>query len=130
MSISEERLQILKMLERGQISADEAASLIEALGEEDVEIAKPKKKFKNLDGKVLKVRVLEGTEDIKVNVNIPLKLVQVLAGIGVKFLPEDKYPELKGLDLAEILAMVEAGVEGNLVDIDSSDGTKVQVFVE
>ncbi len=128
MSITEERLQILKMVEKGQISADEAASLIEALGEEEKSLAKPKSK--KLEGKVLKIRVLEGTEDMKVNVNIPLKLVQVLADVGIKFLPVDKYPELKDLNIEEILMMVEAGVEGRLVDVDAGDGTKVEVFVE
>jgi len=108
MSISEERLQILKMVEKGQISAAEASSLIEALGENEKLHSIPK--TKKVDGKVLKVRVYEGNEDIKVNVNVPLKLVQVLADIGIRFLPEDKYPELKQLNIG--------------------DGTKVEVFVE
>ena len=37
---------------------------------------------------------------------------------------------LKIIDLAGILAMVDHGVIGNIVEIESADGDTVRVFVE
>jgi len=129
MSLGQEKMQILKMVENGQISASEAAQLLDAIGEKD-DIVSLTKKQSNIKGKVLRVRVYEGNEKIKVNVNLPLRLVEVLVDIGIKFLPVDKYPDLKKINMDELKELIEAGIEGKIVDIDSADGTKVEVFIE
>ena len=129
MSLGQEKMQILKMVENGQISASEAAQLLDAIGEKD-DIVSLTKEQSNIKGKVLRVRVYEGNEKIKVNVNLPLRLVEVLVDIGIKFLPVDKYPDLKKINMDELKELIEAGIEGKIVDIDSADGTKVEVFIE
>ncbi|SRR6056297_1129060 len=129
MSLDQEKMQILKMVENGQISADEAAQLLDAVGDKD-EILNLSKQPSKISGKVLKVRVFEANEEIKVNVNLPLKLVEVLADIGIKFLPVDKYPDLKKINMEELRNLIEAGIEGKIVDVDSADGTKVEVYIE
>ncbi|MFP4456786.1 MAG: SHOCT-like domain-containing protein [Clostridia bacterium] len=129
MSLDQEKMQILKMVENGQITADEAAQLLDAVGEKDEIINFSKKPVKK-GGKVLRVRVYEGSENIKVNVNLPLRLVEVLVDIGIKFLPVDKYPDLNKINMDELKELIEAGIEGKIVDIDSADGTKVEVFIE
>ncbi len=129
MSLGQEKIQILKMVENGQITADEAAQLLDAVGEKD-DIVNLTKKSSKISGKVLRVRVYEGNENTKVNVNLPLRLVEVLVDIGIKFLPVDKYPDLKKINMDELRELIEAGIEGKIVDIDSADGTKVEVFIE
>lgn len=129
MSLDQEKMQILKMVENGQITADEAAQLLDAVGEKD-EIINFSKKPTKKGGKVLRVRVYEGSENMKVNVNLPLRLVEVLVDIGIKFLPVDKYPDLNKINMDELKELIEAGIEGKIVDIDSADGTKVEVFIE
>lgn len=129
MNLEQEKMQILKMVENGQITAGEAAQLLEAVGEKD-EIINFAKKPSKISGKILRVRVYEGTENIKVNVNLPLRLVEVLVDIGIKFLPVDRYPDLKQINMDELKELIEAGIEGKIVDIDSADGTKVEVYIE
>jgi hypothetical protein len=37
---------------------------------------------------------------------------------------------IKNIDFAQIFRMIELGVIGNLVDIESADGHTVKIFVE
>ena len=37
---------------------------------------------------------------------------------------------LKNIDLAQILAMVQQGAIGNLVEVESADGDVVRIYVE
>ena len=37
---------------------------------------------------------------------------------------------VKGIDLAKVLEMVEKGAMGNLVEVETKDGDKVNIFVE
>jgi hypothetical protein len=85
-----------------------------------------------------------GDKAKKVNVNIPLNLVKVaskFAVFGMGFIPEEARKELerKGIDLSqldleEVLALIEQGLDvDKLVDIDVDDPeerrAKVEVYV-
>ncbi len=128
MNNQEEQMQILKMVENGQITSDEGMKLLDALGSSK-RANKPVVYSSNSD-KILKVRVIEGNEDVKVNVNIPLALIEVLADVGLKFLPVDRYPELKEIDIKHILDLIHSGVNGKLVDVTAGEGTLVEVLIE
>ncbi|TES93641.1 MAG: hypothetical protein E3J87_01840, partial [Candidatus Cloacimonadota bacterium] len=71
----DEKLKILKMLEEGKITSDEAAKLLEI-----IEDKSPK-----IEGKArwLKVKVLEGGIQ-KINIKVPLSLIRIGAKIGGK----------------------------------------------
>ena len=70
MSISEQRLRILKMIEGGQVSAQEGSQLIEALGEPVRERSRP-----NAPPRTLRVRVTNlATRRQIINVTIPAVL--------------------------------------------------------
>jgi hypothetical protein len=61
----------------------------------------------------------------KVNVNIPMSLVNIGAKIGAKFAAPVK------VDLDEIINAVRSGQSGKLIDIqDDADGERVEIFVE
>lgn len=130
----DEKLKILKMVEQGTISSEEAHNLLEALESKPLD-----EKGK---GKWLKVKVVEqGTQ--KVNVRIPIKLIKVLARAGGKIninLPPEAQEKLaeKGIvldnikdieKLNEIIAELEKEAPFELVNVDEGD-KKVFVVIE
>lgn len=122
--VTDERLQILRMVEQGKISADEAAKLLEALGGDKSADDAPRLRRSN---RVIRIRVVEG-ERTKVNVNFPLELARV----ALSFIPKETLRAKIGgeaLDVDEIIRLLEEGLEGKVVDVDDGE-TKVEVVVE
>ncbi|MBA1335000.1 MAG: hypothetical protein HPY66_0622 [Firmicutes bacterium] len=126
--MKEEMMQILRMVEEGKITAEQAAQLIEAgnIAEEANECGKQP----SGRAKWLKVRVYDvSTNKKKVNVSIPLSLVSMGLKLGMKFGLDRE--ELKDFDYDDIIRMIEAGEEGKLVDVvDEEKNEKVEVYVE
>ena len=127
MVTTEERMQILKMIEAKQITAEEGAKLLAALGDKGRAEAAPAPSA-STTGKWFRVRVTDSrTGRRKVNVNIPLGLVDVGLKMGAKFAPAG----LEGLDVNQILSAIKNGGEGKVVDVeDEEDGEHVEVFIE
>ena len=123
MTTAEERMQILRMIERGQISADEGAQLLSALEEASATTTS------GIRGgaKWFRVRVTDKqTGKTKVNVNIPMGLVNVGMRIGAKFAPE-----MEDLDVDGIIEAIRSGAQGKIVEVeDSEDGERVEIYVE
>jgi hypothetical protein len=118
MMTTPERLKILKMLEAGKIKADEAARLLEALGETGAEAAAAGEAEKGR-GKTLHIRVFRGdSERPNVNVNVPLSL----AKWALKFVPADAKARVgdKEVDLDELGTLLDEGV-GELVTVEDED---------
>jgi hypothetical protein len=128
MATPEERMQILKMIEAKQITAEEGAKLLAALGEKDHSDHASVKPSPSTSGKWFRVRVTDlKSGRRKVNVNIPLGLVDVGMKMGSKFAPAG----LEGLDMQQIMAAIKQGGEGKIVDVeDTEDGEHVEVFIE
>lgn len=120
--MDEERLQILKMLEGGKISADEASRLLEAM-----EAGRPAPAPEASVGRVkwLRVKVTEGQKSV-VNVRVPASLL----GVASRFLPKDlKDQDGHSIDLVALAQAVKAGANGTLVEVDDGDD-HVEITVE
>lgn len=79
--------------------------------------------------KLLRIRVGGGKD--KVNVNLPMGILSVLSEnetLMAKLGGNSGWT--KSVDLKQILALVSMGVVGKLVEIESEDGEKVEVWVE
>ncbi|PAV03806.1 hypothetical protein ASJ80_01625 [Methanobacterium bryantii] len=125
-NISEERIKILEMVEDGNIDASEAMELLSALERNSEEEIVPKK-----DVKWLKVRVSTMENESKVNVNIPLALVDVGLKLAKTYDPKLKESGLDKIDIEEIMEAVKNGAEGKIVDVeDEENQTRVKVYVE
>ncbi|SHH51872.1 hypothetical protein SAMN02745135_01057 [Caloranaerobacter azorensis DSM 13643] len=124
-NFKEEKLQILKMIEEGKITHEEGLELLNALEEKD-------KEFNNTsNAKWLKIRVYDPDDETKVNVNIPIALVDVGLKFATKFSPELKNSNLEDLNLEEIIQMIKNGAQGKIVDVTNErNGEKVEIFVE
>ncbi len=69
----------------------------------------------------------------KVRVNLPMTLVQVGLQMGMQ-MPQvtgsGVAEAMKSIDIEQIFKLVEQGVIGKLVEVESADGDTVEVFVE
>ncbi len=141
-NVSEKRIQILEMVEKGKINASEAMKLLDA-SERNKEKITPKK-----SAKWLKVRVRTMDDKPKVNVNIPLSLASVglklaknrrffavanysICKLAKKFDPKLKESGLDQINIEEIMNNIKNGASGKIVDVeDEENQTRVKVYVE
>jgi hypothetical protein len=125
MATTEERLQILKMIEEGKISASEGADLLRALEQES---GRPSEPLKGASApRWFRVRVTDtNTGRNKVNVNIPMGLVNVGIKMGARFAPD-----VEGFDFNELIQAVRSGQQGKVVDVfNTEEGERIEIFVE
>ena len=119
-----ERLQILKLVQEGKVTPDEATKLLQALEGKSGDVA-----VSPSGGKTLRVRIRE-SGGTKVNVNVPMSLVEVAMDLGIKFVPELANDEnLRGIDFAAVMAAIKQGLTGKIVEIDSEEA-KVEIYVD
>ena len=83
------------------------------------------------DPKDMLLRItVDSHEGDRVRVNLPIALVEVAMEMGMAMPQINGNEALKGVDLKKVLEMVRLGCVGNLVEVDSSGGDKVRIFVE
>lgn len=123
--MKEEVKKILKMIEEKKITAEEGEKLIDALGENEVPAEDSEKISKDIP-KYLRVHV--NSEDDKVDINVPLSLVEVGLKLGTKFGALEN-ENLKDIDFNMVMQAIKDGARGKIVDVKSSDST-VEVYVD
>lgn len=125
---SEERLKILKMIQGGKITADEGIKLLEAM---ETPIRPEQLNTPHVvpgrEPGFLRIVVTDvDSGRNRVNIRLPISVVNAGFKMGAKF-----SPEVQGLDANQLMGFVKAGVTGQVVDIlDEQDGEHVQVFLE
>ncbi len=127
MATVEERMQILKMIEEGKITAEEGAKLLAALAAGGKAETLRREAGGSAGPKQFRVRVTDLTTGRnKVNINIPMSLVNVGLKMGARFAPE-----VEGINFDEVMAAVKSGSQGKIVDVvDEEDGERVEIYVE
>lgn len=131
MTTSEERMKILNMIQEGKISAEEGMQLLNAFDQVDRKAAKAEKadKVSGSPAAARFFRVMVTDVDsgkTRVNVRLPISVVMAGAKMGARF-----SPEVEGLDMQQLMKMVESGATGKIVDVlDDEDGEHVEVFIE
>lgn len=126
--MSTEKLQILNMVKEGKISTEEGVKLLEAL-ESPTDISN-NMVCSGGKAKWLKIRVFDPEDATKVNVTIPISLINVGVKLASKFSPEFKEAGLTENDMEEVFAAIKNGESGKIIDVDSEDGTKVEIVIE
>ena len=89
----------------------------------------PEAQRKNIDKMFLKVNIHSIKGD-KVKVNLPLALVNAFLESGVELPQINGKDVLNNIDFKQIFALIEQGVVGKLVEIESADGDVVEIWVE
>ena len=126
MATVEERMQILKMIEEGKISAEEGAKLLAALSagsKADVSRREPA----GGGAKQFRVRVTDlASGRNKVNINIPMSLVNVGIKMGARFAPN-----MEGVNLEEMMTAIKSGASGKIMDVtDEDSGEHVEIYID
>jgi hypothetical protein len=126
MATTEERMQILNMVAEGMISADEGAKLLAALEPEQKRKARATMTEPSAP-RWFRVRVTDlETGKSKVNVNLPMSLVEVGTRMGARFAPD-----LEGMDFSNLVEQIKDGAQGKIIEVeDVEDGERVEIYVE
>jgi hypothetical protein len=148
--VKEEMKRILQMVEQKIITVSEAERLLDALSpdeEEEIQLIEETQGEQFVDssadtyssaynsapsmqGKMLRVRITEKGEQ-KVQVNVPLSLVEVGLKIGMQVGPQFA-PEMEGLkniDFNELIEAIRQGASGKIVEVKDNDEL-VEIYVD
>lgn len=125
----DERLRILKMVEDGTITAEQAAELMKAMGVEE-ESQVPAKSKAGYDKKMFRI-IVDSVDGDKVNVQFPVGAIKKILKVTGKLPIADK--DLQGVDLEQMMNAIseclDEEIEGDFVNVDAADGTTVRVYV-
>ena len=124
MATSEERMRILQMIQEGKITPEEGANLLQALGKASKSAPPPSPAR---DPRQLRVHITDlRSKKTKVNVTIPMGLVNVGVKLGARFMPTSAE-----VNYDEIMDAIKSGTSGKVVDVEDADsGERVEVWIE
>ena len=141
--MNNEKQKILDMLEKGTITPAHAAKLLECLGESQrEETALVRQSAQRMKGKKLRVQVegsTEESEDLHVNVSVPLVLARYADNFLSTCLPASAAEGMKaqGIDLRQLnlgaIVDVFEELEEDIVNVrvkDAHNDLLVRVYVE
>ena len=122
MATNEERMQILKMIQSGQITAEDGAKLLAAL-----KARKRETGFRPEGARWVRVRVTDTrTGRSKMTISLPMSLVNLGFKIGERFIPESEE-----LDLEELREKLNSGIRGKILDAKvEEENQRLEIFLE
>ena len=133
MALSEERQQVLHMVEQGTITADEGARLISALGSEEHEAAVEEHAEAPMEAAAtaddVQVRIALASEDGQVvTLILPLQLARF--ALPLFDLPHAALLGEHGIDVNRIRDALRAGEPCDVLDYqDEESGHRVQIVI-
>jgi len=92
----------------------------------------PVEQRKSLDELIFRVKV-DSAEGDRIRVNLPMTLVKLGMEIGVDVVPQmsGEYGDMiRNINMEKVIEMVEKGLVGKLVEMQSAGGDSVEVVVE
>lgn len=92
----------------------------------------PVSERKSLDDLILRIKC-DSAEGDRIRVNLPMTLVKLAMEIGVDVVPHmgGAYGDmLKNIDMTKVVEMVERGLIGKIVEMQSAEGDIVEVVIE
>ena len=84
---------------------------------------------KDINKMVLRMKVVS-SDGSKVNINIPIPLLKVCIESGMEIPQVNGSKHFSNIDIKQIYALIEQGVIGELMTVESSEGDKVVIVVE
>lgn len=126
----DEKLRILKMVEEGTITAEQAADLMSAMNvdlpEEQTSIVSG-----SYDKKMFRI-IVDSVAGDKVKIQFPVGAVKKILKVTGKLPIPEK--DLQGVDLSSMMDAVseclDEEIEGDFVNVEAVDGTTVRIFVD
>ena len=128
MATAEERMRVLKLVEEGKISADEGARLLAALGKNDTQTHRLRSRTDSRsdgESRWLRLRVSDTqTGKTRVNMTIPLGLVNMGLAVGARFVPD-----VAELDVEAVRNALRSGLHGKILEV-RDENELVEIFVD
>ena len=120
---NEERNRILQMVESGQVTATEAAQLLDALEQDRQWERTPSRK-----DRVLRLRVTSlnaKNQKVYLTAALPVNLIRASLRLGIRLIPQ-----LNESALENLLQSVESEQTGRILDLqDMEKGERLEIFV-
>lgn len=121
----EERNRILQMIESGQVTATEAAQILDTLEPDSV----PERASERGRDRLLRIRATTlsaRAQKVYVTATLPVRLIRVGMRLGVSFVPQ-----MRNAALEDLLKSIEQGATGRLLDLqDMEKGERLEIFAE
>lgn len=116
--------QILQMVKDGDINIEEAAKLLEALETPTQSVVRPQNSKQ-------KLRILvDSANGDTVRINVPISLIKAGVNLASQLNVNGQPIDMKGVDMDMVMKAIEEGETGEIVDVQTSDGENVRIFVE
>jgi hypothetical protein len=143
MATSEERIRVLRMVEEGKLSPDEAAKLLSALTD-SAKTAQSAPRAESTRGaaaglrgasraKRLRVKVssARGGKNKNIDIDLPVGAVRVLNTVLTRLGAQSTISAgAHGVSAQDVVNMVDSGMVGRIVDIHGDDGEHIEVILE
>jgi hypothetical protein len=124
--------QILQMVKDGTITVEDGIKLLEALGMQNAPTP-PVAPVINVNPaggrKMLRVVVDSAKGDV-VRINVPTSLVKAGLNLSNQLKVDGNPIDMKGVDVDMIMAAIEEGATGEIVNVESADGDVVKIFID
>jgi hypothetical protein len=119
----DERNRILALVEEGQVSAEEAAKLLDTL---EMETVRPLTRGNERMLRVRATNIGAKSPMMHLAAALPVRLLTTSLQLGVRL-----FPQLENHTLEEILRSIEQGATGRLLDLqDLEHGERLEIFVD
>ena len=120
---NDERNRILQMVESGQVTANEAAQLLDALEQDrQWERIVPRK------DRILRVRVTSlnaKNQKVYLTASLPVNIIRASMRLGIRLIPQ-----LNESALENLLQSIESETTGRILDLqDIEKGERLEIFV-
>lgn len=79
--------------------------------------------------KILRIKIVSSEGD-KITINLPIPLIKACIDTGMKISDINGNEQLENIDLSQIYSLIEQGVIGEIMDMESSKGDKIILVVE
>jgi hypothetical protein len=124
--------QILQMVKEGTITVEDGIKLLEALGAQGAQTqsVQPVINVNPAGGrKMLRVTVDSAKGDV-VRINVPTSLVKAGLNLSNQLKIDGNPVDMKGVDVDMIMAAIEEGATGEIVNVESAEGDIVKIFID
>jgi polyhydroxyalkanoate synthesis regulator phasin len=120
---SDERNRILSMIESGQITAEQAAQLLDTLV---LEQERPSERMQNRTLRIWMTDMTTNRKKINVTATMPIDLISMSLRLLTRLMPQFNDGTIQNL-----IRAIERGNTGRLLDLqDLEEGKRVEIFVE
>lgn len=119
----DERDRILHMIETGQVTAEQAAQLLDTL---ETESDRPAERIRGRTLRVQATSLNARMQKVHMTATLPVSVIKASLRLGARLLPQ-----LSNSTLEDLLRTIENGVTGRVLDLqDLEKGERLEIFVE